>query len=340
MTRKIRGSFAAAASLATLFSMTHAHAHCFVGSRFFPATLAVDDPCVADELSLPTVSVLKNGDDPSARQIDISGEFSKRITEDVGISVGSAFTRLRVPGGPSASGWQNLETTLKYQFLTHPEAEFVMSAGLSVEWGKSGNPSVGAEKFSVLTPTVWFGKGFGDLAPDALSWARAFAITGQFGYAVPTWPRTVTVAGFDPDSGFDLDIEHNPRFLVWGGTLQYNFRYLQSNVVDIGLPDALARLIPIVEAQFQTPVANRLTSGFTTTGTVNPGLLWIGNYFQIGAEAIIPINRKSGRDVGWMAQLHFYLDDIFPRSIGRPIIPGVLPTTIGRPTVVSYQGGR
>ena len=34
--------------------MSNAFAHCFVGSRFFPATLATDDPCVADEMSLPT----------------------------------------------------------------------------------------------------------------------------------------------------------------------------------------------------------------------------------------------------------------------------------------------
>jgi hypothetical protein len=32
-------------------------AHCFVGAHFFHATLAIDDPCVADELSLPTVKV-------------------------------------------------------------------------------------------------------------------------------------------------------------------------------------------------------------------------------------------------------------------------------------------
>src|SRR6476646_5026684 len=31
-------------------------AHGFAGKRFFPATLATDDPFVADELSLPTLS--------------------------------------------------------------------------------------------------------------------------------------------------------------------------------------------------------------------------------------------------------------------------------------------
>ena len=70
-----------------------AAAHCFVGARFLPATLTIDDPCVADELSLPTVAWLKNGDVPPAQQLNISGEFSKRITETLGISVAETWTR-------------------------------------------------------------------------------------------------------------------------------------------------------------------------------------------------------------------------------------------------------
>jgi hypothetical protein len=349
MTRTIHVSIAAATSLTALLSMSQAHAHCFVGSRFFPATLTVDDPCVADELSLPTFSVVKTGDDPSARAIDISAEYSKRITDDLGISIGRDFTRLRVPGGPSSSGFQNLETTFKYQFMTVPEAELVMSAGLSVEWAHTGRAAVGAEQFNVLTPLIWFGKGLGDL-PDTFSWARPFAITGQIGYQIPTWSRTVKWSGDfdpgDPDNGvpptvtLSSDFEQHARFLNWGGSLQYNLRYLQSNVVDIGLPDAIARLIPIVETQFSTPVAYRANTGSKTTGSVNPGFIWVGNQFQLGAEAIVPINRESGRGVGWVVQLHLYLDDIFPTTVARPIIPGVLPTTIGRPTITAYQGTR
>ena len=36
-------------------------AHGIVGKRFFPATLTIDDPFVADELSLPTYSYQKFG---------------------------------------------------------------------------------------------------------------------------------------------------------------------------------------------------------------------------------------------------------------------------------------
>ena len=54
------------ASLIALASTSDAFAHCFVGARFFPATLATDDPCVADEMSLPTVSWSRTADVPPA----------------------------------------------------------------------------------------------------------------------------------------------------------------------------------------------------------------------------------------------------------------------------------
>src|SRR6188472_3158479 len=69
-------------------------AHGFAGSRFFPATIVIDDPFVADELSLPTVSNLKTFTDPSVVQTDVSGELSKRITSEFGLSIGYAWTHL------------------------------------------------------------------------------------------------------------------------------------------------------------------------------------------------------------------------------------------------------
>ena len=67
-----------------------ANAHGVAGDRFFPATIIVDDPAVADELSLPTVSTMKNGD--NGYETDISAELSKRITEHFGVSVSATWT--------------------------------------------------------------------------------------------------------------------------------------------------------------------------------------------------------------------------------------------------------
>ena len=304
----------ALAGLATMLVPSGINAHCVIGTRFFPATLSVDDPCVAEELSLPTVASFKNGDAPSAREVDISAEYSKRITDTVGVSVGSAWTRLSPPDAPSVTGSQNIEASLKWQFLTQPAREFVTSAALVVEFGHTGNATVGAESLSTYTPTLYVGQGFGGLADD-MRIARPFALTGQIGYSIPSSSSSTTV---DPDSGMAV-IELHPNFLRYGGSLQYSLPYLKSNVVDLGLPDFFDHLIPIVEAQFQTPVANYSNTGIATTGTVTPGVIWVGKYFQVAVEAIVPINRASGTGVGVLAQLHLYLDDIFPNSIGKPI---------------------
>jgi hypothetical protein len=304
-----------------LVPLSHSGAHEIVGNRFFPATLGIDDPGVNDELALPTVSAFKTGDNPSFKELDFSAEYSKRITEAFAISISPAYSHLSAPGGPTgmgASGFQNLETTFKYRVFRDPDHEFVMSVGLIVDWGGTGASSVGADPFNTYTPTIYFGKGLGDL-PDSLSWIRPVAITGQVGYAIPG-RSSITTFGIDPDSGDPTaDTEFNPRVLNWGATIQYSMPYLNSSVVDLGLPDFINHLIPLVEATMQTPVANTLTSGTTTTGTINPGVIWVGNTFQVGVEALVPINRQSGSNVGVIAQLHFFLDDIDPHGIGKPL---------------------
>ena len=111
-------------------------------------------------------------------------------------------------------------------------------------------------------------------------------------------------------------IEQNPNNLVWGFALEYSIPYLQSFVQDMGWRAPFNRLIPIVEFNFSTAL-NRGQHG--TTGTINPGLLWAGQSIQIGVEALIPVNSRSGSKTGVIAQVHFFLDDIFPKSIGKPL---------------------
>src|SRR6202162_638064 len=103
--------------LFVLLSFSNASAHCFVGARFFPATLATDDPCVADEMSMPTVSWSTTADMPPATECDISVDFSKRITENFGVTIGQTWTQIRQPDGTLTTGFQNFETTFQYQVL-------------------------------------------------------------------------------------------------------------------------------------------------------------------------------------------------------------------------------
>jgi len=301
-----------------LVPLANANAHCFVGGRFFPAMLSTDDPCVADEMSMPTVQW--NSANPNGREHDIGGDFAKRITENFGIVVSSTLTRVRPPAdagtvGPSAYGFQNLVTTAQFQVLKDAPSELALLAGAILNWGNSGAAGVGAVPWSTITPTFYFGKGFGNLRESA-GFLRAFAVTGQIGYEIPT-------TSLDLGSGNPV-----PQNLVWGSALQFSMPYLRSSVIDLGLPDFINHLIPIVESQFVAPVANKSGIDFVITGTVNPGVIWVGNYFQVGVEAIIPVNRESGRSVGAIAQLHLYLDDMFPRGIGRPLLGSAQPPTL------------
>ena len=302
-----------ALALAILFvalSAAEAFAHCFAGARFFPATLATDDPCVADEMSLPTVMWSKTGDVPPATQWDVSVDFAKRITEDFGVSVGDTWSHIHTPGGPTIAGFGNLDTALQYQLLKDGPHELALLLGLVVEWGGTGAINSGlATPWSTLTPTFYFGKGFGDL-PESAGWLRAFAITGQIGYQFPTRSFDVVQNAFIP------------QVLAYGGSIQYSMPYLKSEIHDYQLPDFINHLIPIVEAQFTTPVANNFGNSPITIGTVNPGVIWVGNYFQVGAEAVLPVNHASGTGVGFLGQLHLYLDDMFPTTIGRPLFGG------------------
>jgi hypothetical protein len=298
----------APALLVALAPATDALAHCFVGARFLPATLATDDPCVADEMSLPTVSWSKTPDMPSATQWDISGDFSKRITENFGVTIGETWTQIRPPGGPTTAGFQNLETTFQAQLLKDGPHELALLAGVIVDWANTGATNSGlAASFGTVTPTFYFGKGFGDL-PQAMSWLRPFAVTGQVGYQIPT-------TSFDLNQGV-----FNPQVLTYGGSLQFSMPYLKSQVIDLGLPEFFNHLIPIIETQLSTPVANNFGNSFITTGTVNPGVIWVGSYFQVGVEALIPVNRQSGSAIGVLAQVHLYLDDMFPTTLGQPLI--------------------
>lgn len=56
-----------------------------------------------------------------------------------------------------------------------------------------------------------------------------------------------------------------------------------------------------------------------TTGTVNPGIVWIGKRTELGIAAQIPMNPRSGEGAGVFGLFHVFIDDVFPKSIGRPL---------------------
>jgi len=295
-----------------------AAAHGFAGKRFFPTTFAIEDPFVADELSflVSHVDEPARGDEPGVSATELAAELSKRITPHLGISFAGEFRHLDPRGEPSASGFGNLELGAKYQFLTSERHEAVASLGLAAEVGDTGDPAVEAESFSVISPGLFFGKGFGDL-PDGLRLLRPFAITGLVAANIPTDASTATSV-VDPGTGALTSVtEPNPISLHWGFALEYNLHYLHAFVEDVGLPAMLQRIVPVLEVALDTCLDRGC--GGETTGMVNPGLIWFGRTVQLGIAARIPINGRTGDDVGVFGLVHVFMDDLLPDSFGAPL---------------------
>jgi hypothetical protein len=265
-----------------------ASAHAIAGDRVFPATMAVDDPGVGDEANLVYGHQRVPGDngDQSINTFDF--EYDKLITPRLAVSVGGTYA---MQNNPTARGFDNFSVGLKYLLYVNEAHEFMTSVGISAELGGTGSRAI-ADNFSTISPTIFAGKGMGDL-PDSLAYLRPIAITGEAG------PALTTGAG-------------QPNAFNYGFTFQYSLPYLQQHVRDIGLPQPLANIIPIVEV----PLSR---SQGQTTGTVNPGFIWINRYGQFGVEAQIPMNRASGSHVGILVQAHIFFDDVAPTTLGKPL---------------------
>ncbi len=302
--------FAIGLAFTVLVAPYPASAHGIAGNRFFPTTFAVDDPFISDEFSILVHHNRQSGDQ-SFTQTDINVDYSKRIVPNFGLEFHEAYIHQKFSDGSSAHGWDNLGIGAKWQFLTDDPHELIMSVGADVDLGGTGARQV-ADSFSTVTPALFFGKGFGDL-PASVDILRPFAITGAIGVGFPTRSKNISV---DPDTGNPL-IDYNSKTFNWGFTLQYSLMYLQQHVKDIGLPSPFKRMILVVEFPEMTNLS-RDKKGLIT-GTINPGVIWAGKFIQLGIAAELPVNARSGKTVGVMGLMHLFLDDLLPKSLGRPI---------------------
>lgn len=300
--KKIIQCAVVACTLVILITPTLVRAHGFEGDRFFPPTIQTDDPFASDELALPTIQY---NPATTSRETDINGSFSKEIFPKFALSVSGTYQNLNPKSGPAQDGFGNVNLNVKYQLYESPEHEFILSLGSDISLGDTGSKALGVDSFTTYTPTIYYAKGFKEL-PNELKYLTPFALTGTVGVAIPG-------ESANPDGSFNSDA------LQWGFALEYSMPYLQEHVEDIGLPRPFRDMIPLVEFSMSTPFDR---SGETTTGTINPGVLWETKYCQIGAEAVIPVNTHSGPDVGAVFQVQIFIDDLFPKAFGHPIFFG------------------
>jgi hypothetical protein len=296
-----------------------ADAHAVCGDRIFPVTLTLDDPGVADEASLPTFIWQRSGADDGPGPVHSYGfglEYDKRITQNFGLGVGTGWNVIRTAGAPTRTGFDNLDLTAKYQACVSPGHELVVSFGVQRTFGGTGTLQTGGDRFGATAPTLYFGKGLGDLP---VPWLRPFAITGELSYSVAD--RALKASSVpDPDTGL-IALQYNQGSAnQWFGgiALQYSLPYLQAQVRDLGLPGILGRLTPLLEVTWSSPATAPSAQG--TTWTLAPGLLYSGGPYQLGVALLVPANRAAGSNVGVIAQFHLYLDDLLPGSVlGRPL---------------------
>jgi hypothetical protein len=301
--KTIRVAAPALVALASAALPHTAAAHAIAGVRVFPVTLTLDDPGVADEATLPQI-VVQPGPGPSELE-QFEWEYDKTITPDTALIYNHGYDLLTVTGAKRATGFENPVITGKWQAFVDPDHELIVSLGVQREL--PGNPntvSIGGDAQGSTAPTAYFGKGLGDLP---IGYFRPLAVTGELSYVIPDRPQNST-----GDNGGTV------RSIVAGASLQYSLPYLQSQVKDIGLPDFLGRMIPLVEMNYMSPTSGP-AQGNPMTLSFAAGAIYLSDTYQVGLEVVIPGNQAAGKNIGYIAQVHYFFDDIFPHSLGKPL---------------------
>jgi len=293
-----------AALLATL-SAPYAGAHAVAGARIFVNTLEIDDPGVGDEANLPILSV--QSPDGQTTDIGTNWEYDKTITSNFGLGAGTDYDFLLHDQGDNNKdhgGFGSPYLQAKYRWILLPEHEFMSSVQVTRNFGRAGTAGFD-DGFNSTTVSGFFGKGLGDIPWSPI---RPFAITGELDYNIPD-------AGISSGAG---DVT------TWSGglTLQYSIPYLESQIKDYGFSPVLANLTPVVELGW-TSAAGR--SAFTptdhpTTFILGTGAVWTGEYYSFSTELLWPLNGATAHGIGAIGQFHLYFDDLFPTTLGKPLI--------------------
>lgn len=306
-------------AMIALIAMTGiAGAHGIAGNRFFPGTITFDDPAVADEFAVAPSYWRHPLDSESGFNVvdmSIPWSFARLLTPDVSLGISSGLIRRSGSGFPTQTGFDQTGITLKRLMYKNELNEILVSASLTWGIGGSGSSAVGANNPDTFTPAITFGKGLADL-PDALAWLRPFGITGALALEIPTRSTSVNL-GIDPAMGrFARQPGTNVETLRWGFSVQYSTLYLTDRFTPGRLPknEPLNQFVPLVEFAFDSPRGER------TAATMNPGLAYVKDVWQVSAVAIVPLNSQGGHGLGFRTQLLLFLDDLAPSLFGRPLL--------------------
>ncbi len=294
------------------WAMRAAKAHGISGNRLFPGTVAFDDPAVADELAIGLSRRKYPGDDGNlVNDTSLAWSFMRLLTPDVGIGFDNTITNRDRLTMDDKTGEGVTHVTLKGLIYNNEARETLVSAGLTWGIGGSGDKSVGGDRGNSLEPGIFFGKGFGGLS-DSPAWLRPFAVTGALSAELPLDRTSNLTSGVAPNQAVGGP---NCETLHWGFSLQYSTLYSDPAFgYEAPKKEPLKQWVPLVEFAFDLP------RGQKTAATMNPGIAYVADTWQISAAAIVPLNREGGEGIGFRAQVLFFYDDIFPSAFGKPML--------------------
>jgi hypothetical protein len=296
----------------------NAHAQGVAGNRFFPRTLAFDDPAVTDELMVPDFSEATHPLDPGDRVDDrtYDASFAARLTPDLAVQGSLVWTQWSRPHQPLEQGYNTTSVGFKGRLYENDAREELLSASLNWALPYSGSSAVGADRPGSVQPGVFFGKGFGDLT-GGWRWIRPVSLSGAILADLPTHRHSGELALDPVTNTLRLMTVADPYTVRWGVALEYSTLYLTDAMHgETSQEQPRRQWVPLVEFAFDSP----LGPGGRRSATANPGLSYVRVAWQLAAEAIVPLDRSAGSGVGIRAQLVLFLDNLIPRLFAKPLL--------------------
>jgi hypothetical protein len=283
---------------AILLSAGRVFAHGVVGDYIFLEPLVADDPTPANELDIVEPGWVKSA---AGTDYSTSLEFEKVLYIDdnymprFSLSAGTGWHHLSPNEGPSADGFENLETAAKWSLFYSLEHEFMMSLALKVVL-PVGAAGIRDQSHTSLGPEFLWEKALGDLPNLAgLKYLRPLGFQSDVGYL--------------PALG-----GHTSHDLFADGVVEYSIPYLSNSVKDFGLPQPFRNLFLFTEFNYDQLITG--PPGETFPGIVaTPGIAYVSYHFEVSVGTQIPLNNASvpGTHAAILGLLDIFYDSIFPR---------------------------
>jgi len=286
-----------------------APAHGIVGKRLFIEPLVTEDASPKNELDLPVWEVIQT---PGGHTIAFNYSVEKKLMPRFSVSFDNSIVSFTPNGQNSVVGFGNIGFGAKFAVYRNAAHEFILSSAFRVE-APTGNPRVGADSFTTLTPELLYGKGFGDLpANRILKWLRPLALQGDFTLDFPIKGGSKSAPGKVPHA--DMVVEYSLPYLnafVRHANAGYSLE--EGNIRKGHSLRAIAgNLFPFTEFNFSW-VQSSAGNGLRPQGFIRPGVVYIGHYFEVGAAAEFPSNQFTGRSAGAIGIFDLFISDVFPK---------------------------